>query len=280
MIQIPEKYLWKSPYDSIWDIPDCTDHPHFENFPLVFVAFLSGFVFYYLSGYISPFIFKNSYNKLTDSDKHKWNVKLVSTIHGIIAFQGAARLYLLNDDLHVDKNCGWTDTAEFYISLTCGYMLYDFVLSWKAYGLFGFPSILIHHINIVTVFALGLIYKQGFFFMIAFMTNELSQPLLQVSWLLLKMGYQKTSPIFILNTFVLASTFLGSRLFFNSYILWILLSGIGLVPHRFMVLLSWLALLHCIVNYYWCAKVIRMVAVQIYKSLFGSSKSEKEKKKE
>eukprot|EP00274_Cyanoptyche_gloeocystis_P001070 CAMPEP_0196663702 /NCGR_PEP_ID=MMETSP1086-20130531/53892_1 /TAXON_ID=77921 /ORGANISM="Cyanoptyche gloeocystis , Strain SAG4.97" /LENGTH=104 /DNA_ID=CAMNT_0041999621 /DNA_START=360 /DNA_END=670 /DNA_ORIENTATION=+ len=100
---------------------------------------------------------------------------MVSAIVGVVSTVGAI-LCLRTTELRSDPGCGYKSECEWALGLCAGYMLYDLIHSYNQYGLTGFPTMIIHHVNIFVVFVAGLVYKTGYFYMAAYMTNEISQP--------------------------------------------------------------------------------------------------------
>jgi hypothetical protein len=90
---------------------------------------------------------------IDESDKEKWNVKIVSALHAIFVFQGAVRALMAYsppklEDPYMIYQCGYnTELARFYEAVTLGYMFYDFWVCIRAYGftMSGiFPSLMIN----------------------------------------------------------------------------------------------------------------------------------------
>jgi len=70
----------------------------------------------------------------------------------VAAFAGLYYVYVDDGFNAADKKCWTSPMGEQFIGVTLGYMFYDTIVSIKAYGLFGFNDILLHHINISMAF--------------------------------------------------------------------------------------------------------------------------------
>ena len=78
-----------------------------------------------------------------------------------------------------------------------------------------FPPLMIHHINIIICFFNAMLFSLGYYYILLFMTNEISQPFLHGSWFMMKL---KINNIFSkINQFFLLITFLGSRAILNTF---------------------------------------------------------------
>lgn len=231
---------------------NCSSHP----FPLF--SFLFGiiicFIFFEISKYIS-YNYISFYNEIKEeNEKEKWNVKVVSTIHALFTIYGSITC-LLKDE-YKDIICGYTDFSSFFLAFTCGYMIYDIYVSIKAYGFTFkgvFPFLMIHHINIIICFLNALYHSLGYYFILFFMTNEISQPFLHGSWFLMKLKVKKNSLLMIINSIFLLITFIGARLFLNTWIwYWLVITTKDFNPLNPMGLGTFCGTIHLLVNYYWC----------------------------
>ena len=198
-------------------------------------------------------------------------------LHAIFVFQGAVRgLYAwtpTNDNTY-DLQCGYvTDLSRWYEAVTLGYMFYDFWVSVRAYGFTWegvFPSLMIHHINILICFAIGLKFNMGFYFTLAFMTNEMSQPFLHTSWIFSKIGFPDKHPITVVNSLLLLTTWMGSRFFFNLYILYHLaINNLSWSPLNALGIGGYAAFVHVGCNVYWCYLMMKQVVGLVSKLLRG-----------
>lgn len=239
---------------------------------LILGSLVSCFLLYLLSNLVSPMF--QAYRNLKPSDKEKWNVKLVSAFHAAFVFQGALRSILLGGGLIFNSTpiddgleglekhvCAYaTDLSRFYMAITFGYMFYDFWVCIRAYGftLEGiFPSLVIHHFNIITSFFLSLKFGMGHYSSLCFMTNEISQPFLHLSWLLIKSKVPQMHPISVLNGICMVLTFLGSRLFFNLIIFThFMLNTPSYDPRPAVGMGTWTCITHVACNCYWCYLMI------------------------
>lgn len=231
---------------------NCTYH----SFPLF--SFLFGiiicFILFEISKYLSQYI--SYYNEIKEeNEKEKWNVKVVSTIHALFTIYGSISC-LFDSKIYLDPVCGYSSFSSFFLSFTCGYMIYDIYVSIKAYGLTLkgiFPFLMIHHINIIICFLNAIYYSIGYYYILFFMTNEISQPFLHGSWFMMKMNIKKKSKISIINGIGLLITFLGSRLIMNTFVwFWLIQTTNNLNPFNPMGLGTICGTIHLLVNYYWC----------------------------
>jgi hypothetical protein len=192
-------------------------------------------------------------------------------MHAIFVFQGAVRgilAYESSGDKLYDYQCGYaTEQTRWYEAVTAGYMFYDFWVSVRAYGFTMqgvFPSLMLHHINILICFAFGLKFNIGFYFMLNFMTNEMSQPFLHTSWIFSKIGVPQKHPLMIVNGLLLFTTWMGSRFFFNLYILYVMVTkGSTFDPRNVVGLGTLCAIVHVGVNAYWCYLMLQQVVALI-----------------
>ena len=247
------------------------------EFPIVtaVLSLVACFAAFFLSALLSPHLFPK-YNTLKKDDKEKWNVKLVSALHAAFVFQGAVRAIWAytpgpNDSQFQIYQCGYnTDLARWYEAITLGYMFYDFWVCIRAYGftMTGiFPSLMIHHINILVCFAVGLKFHMGFYFTLNFMTNEISQPFLHASWFFIKCKLPQKHPLNIINGLLLVLTFIGSRFFFNMYIFYELVTRTtSWSPFTTIGIGSIAAVIHVAVNAYWCKQMVDQVTALIKKA--------------
>jgi hypothetical protein len=255
--------------------PQFTDVQHPFPFSMAIVSFLSCYVLFFLSKIISPIVSSTYRNFTKDDDREKWNVKVVSGLHAAFVFQGALRSLLSPNIVSYDKHCGYaTPTSHIYVAITFGYMFYDFIVSLQAYGLTLsgiFPSLALHHVNIIIIFFWNLKSGMGYFFSLAFMLNEISQPFLHFSWILIKMKVKPMHPVSIVNSLCLVLTFIGSRFFYNLYIYYLFIHEIRTFDPRDSDGLGfWTASVHVGVNIYWC----RQMVVQIMDMLSKKKKPE------
>lgn len=245
------------------------------EFPIVTAvgSLIVCFAAFFLSSIISPIFPK--YRQLRPDDKEKWNVKLVSALHAAFVFQGAVRsLMAYTPDPSADSfqiyQCGYnSEMARWYEAITLGYMFYDFWVCIRAYGftMSGiFPSLMIHHINILICFAIGLKFHMGFYFTLNFMTNEISQPFLHGSWFFIKMKIPTKHPLTIINGLLLVLTFIGSRFFFNMYIFReLVIQTPSWNPTGSLGIGSIAAVIHVAVNAYWCKQMVVQIREMLKK---------------
>ena len=261
------------------------------------LSLFSCFLLFVLSKVLSPLLFKAYRNLRDDSDREKWNVKFVSALHAAFVFQGAFRCLLYGGGLFFNSDpiddglvgfqkytCGYyTDLSRFYMAITFGYMFYDFWVCIRAYGLTLegiFPSLVIHHFNIIISFLLALKLGMGHYYSLSFMTNEISQPFLHLSWFLIKSKVPQLHPVSIVNGLMLVLTFLGSRFFFNAYIFYHFIEktfsfqltnclGIG----------TWTCLIHVACNWDWCWLMVKQIKGMIGKKKAPPAKTEDAKVK-
>ncbi|KAL0481318.1 hypothetical protein AKO1_012749 [Acrasis kona] len=246
----------------------CTKNFLFGSKPfpitIAIISFLSCFVLFQLSKLFSPILF-SAYRRLQkEDDREKWNVKAVSAIHAAFVLQGAVRSLMSEKQDTSDLICGYvTELSHVYCAITFGYMFYDFIVSYRAYGLTLsgiFPSLAIHHVNIILSFFFCIKFSMGYYFSLMFMTNEVSQPFLHFSWFLIKSGFKPTHPISIINGLLLVTTFLGSRFFFNWWVFYHMVrtadsfsiktaAGVGVYT----------GFVHVAVNAYWCLQMVKQI---------------------
>ena len=276
-------------------------HCYMHNFPeanrqpfpflVTFLSLASCFVLFFLSKLISPLLFK-VYRDLKDSDKEKWNVKFVSALHAAFVFQGAVRSLMAGGGIFFNSNpiddgllgyqsevCGYyTDLGRFYLAITFGYMFYDFWVCIRAYGFTMegiFPSLVIHHFNIIICFLLALKLGMGYYYPLSFMTNEISQPFLHMSWFLIKSKVPQKHPISVINGLLMVLTFLGSRFLFNLIILvHYLINALSFDPTNCLGTASWTCFVHVACNWHWCWLMVKQIKEVVGKQL-GSKKDEK-----
>ncbi|KAF0980443.1 hypothetical protein FDP41_013657 [Naegleria fowleri] len=243
------------------------------------LSLLSCFLLFFISKLLSPFIFK-AYNALKESDKEKWDVKFVSALHAAFVFQGAVRCLIAGGGLFFNSNesllgyqnlvCGYyTDLSRFYMAITFGYMFYDFWVCIRAYGftLEGiFPSLVIHHFNIIISFLLALKFGMGHYYTLSFMTNEISQPFLHLSWFLIKSKVPQMHPISIINGLCLVLTFLGSRFVFNLVIfVHFVANTLSFDPTICLGVGTWTCFIHVACNWHWCWLMVLQIRDMIVK---------------
>jgi hypothetical protein len=210
---------------------------------------------------------------------YSFNYRVVSLIHAIMTLIGATWC-LLDDKFWVDKVCGYSHFAQFFLAFTTGYMIYDIYVSIKAYGLTMsgiLPPLLLHHVNIVFSFVNALYFSLGFYFPLWFMTNELSQPFLHGSWFMMRYKISKTSPLSIVNGLLIVITFLGSRFIVNTLVWYdLVMHTQSISPFSAKGIGGLTGTIHLLVNYYWCYLVI----LQLIDMLKPKKKESKEIQKE
>jgi len=273
--QIDQKYINTIPWIQQQNQYCLNSQP--AEFPIVTAvgSLVVCFAAFFLSAIVSPFLFPK-YNTLRKDDKEKWNVKLVSALHAAFVFQGAVRAILAytptgNESDFQIYQCGYnSDLARWYEAITLGYMFYDFWVCIRAYGftMTGiFPSLMIHHINILICFWIGLKFHMGFYFTLNFMTNEISQPFLHASWFFIKCKLPQKHPLNIINGLLLVLTFIGSRFFYNMYIFYLLVTQTpSWNPLVSLGIGSYAAIVHVAVNVYWCKQMVDQIMDMIKKA--------------
>jgi hypothetical protein len=78
-----------------------------------------------------------------------------------------------------------------------------------------FPPLMVHHVNIILCFFNAMIFNLGYYYILLFMTNEISQPFLHGSWFFMKLKWNHW--LTKVNQFLLVVTFLGSRAILNTF---------------------------------------------------------------
>jgi hypothetical protein len=153
-------------------------------------------------------------------------------------------------------------------------MFYDFYVSLNAYGftLSGiFPTLgiffhnkALHHFNIILCSFLGLYYSLGHYFILWFMTNEISQPFLHSNWFLMKLGYKNNHIFSKIIGFLLIFSFIISRGFINTFVLldvYYTSNTVSLYNIKGIATIT--AFIHIFLNYYW----IYLLIIQVIDTL-------------
>lgn len=216
-----------------------------------------------------------------------WHCKLVSGLHALLASYGSLvgvrSLQQVQPQAQVPPQlptagdvpwvpiCAHTPSAEWFLSVTAGYMIYDFVVSYRTYGWSGFPSLLAHHLNIAFVFSVALWGRIGYWIMAAFMTNEISTPFMHITWLGLK-THAYRQRWFQASFTALLLTFLGGRFGWNSYVIFKMFESLFAYPSQLGIGLSLFALVHAFLNYYWC--------FQLFKQIFQERKQQQQQQRQ
>lgn len=207
-----------------------------------------------------------------EKDRATWCCKVVSLMHALIAIYGSFTcLGHLESGSSLQVACETNTYCQRALSITAGYMVYDAIISYQTYGLLGWPTLLLHHVNIFTCFGLGLWGNMGMWVMAAFMTNEISTPFLQLSWLLLKLG-QRGSVLFICNAVSTLVCFVGSRFLWNLFVVYRTWNALQTVPSKMAYTLSFAMLVHAALNFYWCFLLMRQAS-----SMVGGKRTSKKK---
>eukprot|EP00762_Andalucia_godoyi_P003102 ANDGO_01128.mRNA.1 hypothetical protein len=242
------------------------------------------FVLHYAVEVFGPKIFPAFVTrKLSPQDVRTAGVKFVSLIHSIVGTVGAFTCIALISGTRV----GWDSLGNQFLtlrdfimnpgvgevvcacsegrctmalSITAGYMFYDFITSYQTYGLLGWPTLLLHHVNIFVCFGLGLWGRIGHWVMAAFMTNEVSTPFLHFSWLFIKLRYKGVFAM--VNALLLIVAFQGSRFVWNAFVVWRTWSALTVFPSQLGWILSIAMVIHAGVNFYWCGLFFKSVLMQ------------------
>ncbi|KAL9643119.1 hypothetical protein ABK040_003918 [Willaertia magna] len=268
-------------------------------FLLSILSLAACFLLFFLSKLLSPLLFKAYRNLKDDADREKWDVKFVSALHAAFVFQGAVRSLIEGGGIFFNPNnpsdytllgmqpyaCGYySELGKFYETITFGYMFYDFWVCIRAYGftLEGvFPSLVIHHFNIMISFLLGIKLNIAFFYTLSFMTNEISQPFLHLSWFLIKSKVPVKHPVSIVNGLLLVTTFIGSRFFVNLFIFYHFVKNTFTFDPRNCVGMGALtAAIHVACNWHWSWLMVKQITEMFGKKKPQQKSEENKEKKE
>jgi len=207
------------------------------------------------------------YRSVSDHMKIDLISRLSSTINAAISVIGGYYLYF------VDDHNAYTDVYEaafgvcplrnIYLSLTCGYLMYDLVLCLRYKSALADNMILVHHTLIITAFSLGVYNRIGTYFMATFLLNEVSTLFLNANAFMACTPYLHRSCLYKLNAIIFLITFSVCRIGLNTFSLghlvfftwrhaaplfWLRAS----VRLRLLVsFLTTLAFGHCLVNLFW-----------------------------
>ena len=137
-------------------VPTLSDHIHEALFAFVFYQF----VHFYLSPWLSPKLFPQSYPSFNRRTKINWDTHVVSFIQSSCI--NVLCLWLMwTDKERASMNAGeriygYTGASGLVASLAAGYFMYDLIVSTIYVKVFGL-GMLLHAISAVWVFSFGFV---------------------------------------------------------------------------------------------------------------------------
>jgi len=208
-----------------------------------------------------------SWSSFSKEDQTEYLIRLVSTLHALIATTGAI-LWIQQEGIFNSKEQLASEASPilmFFLSSTLGYLWYDLFqcLSEDASD----TAMLVHHAVIIFAFSLGLVYRFGLFFMGIFLVNEITTPFLNIRWLLLKCGMREHK-LYLINGYAFGITFSISRVFLNICMAGFMTFKLCLhhveyfqlpFPMGLLCGLPLLAWVHVFVNLHWFIKIVKML---------------------
>jgi len=211
--------------------------------------------------------YNSDYYKLVPEKKDRANFesRFVSTAHAIYVTYGSTKCFLqvplytvLSGNVHLITPS--PEERIYWLCITAGYFIYDFLICLRWPNIGDFPTIF-HHIVGILSFLAGIYYDFGTYVQIGFMMSEASTPFLNIRWVCMKLDYGE-SQLCTIVTYIFGFIFLIYRvvinaiIFFTFNINWAILWGrYGASLYLFEVICGFAFLF---VNLFWFITIIKM----------------------
>ena len=179
--------------------------------PIAATSFLLSWVTYYGSRSVSAAL-STVYRTMAPDEKAAWDTRVVSSVHATILFCGG--LWSIVTAVRTASEAGHEATfvrganmlMEFLMAMSLGYFIQDFLVIVTVRGaLWSVPDV-VHHIVSLTVLVVCLSTQTFLFYTMWAMLGEASTPLLNVRYILGKLGM--TVPVV---DYLFVATFFTSR---------------------------------------------------------------------
>ncbi|TGZ70645.1 hypothetical protein CRM22_003085 [Opisthorchis felineus] len=161
--------------------------------------------------YFSGLWFKN-YDQLKRPLYFEWNGRCTSTFHAIVVCMCSIWCLLFHDELWTNKLFNTDCLSRTTLAVSCGYMIYDLItMIWYTGGV-PLLTYIVHHLVVIIGDILILKHNFGMFYVHYKLLTELSTPLVNLRWFILRVGYSPKHPAFSLTTVALCVCFVTVRL--------------------------------------------------------------------
>eukprot|EP00455_Lapot_gusevi_P041061 TRINITY_DN4721_c0_g2_i3.p1 TRINITY_DN4721_c0_g2~~TRINITY_DN4721_c0_g2_i3.p1 ORF type:complete len:290 (-),score=42.28 TRINITY_DN4721_c0_g2_i3:83-865(-) len=219
--------------------------------------------------------------KANPHDLHEATNKVISGLHAIFSTV-ASLIVIVSDQSRIGSSetrmFGASELCQYCIALSCGYFLYDLLHLYldtisqhssfqKLVNDADFRQrklpYLIHHFACFVVYFLCLCKLFGMLYLCGFLLWELSTPLLNLRWFLLKFGdpnskLVKHISILFAVTFFLARIVFGTWLTFHLWVDMFPLYSRPDVDHSFLTILLGCSTALSLLNLFWFGQIVQM----------------------
>eukprot|EP00026_Physarum_polycephalum_P013732 Phypoly_transcript_14165.p1 GENE.Phypoly_transcript_14165~~Phypoly_transcript_14165.p1 ORF type:complete len:280 (+),score=33.17 Phypoly_transcript_14165:127-966(+) len=181
-----------------------------QDYSVATIAFVAGWILYFLSHYVSKFLFR-SYSDLKPAVQVDWCSRIVSNINAVVATYGALTV-LATKDFDKFPLTAWNEDGGFYIQILLGYFAYDFILILANKELQSVGTI-VHHILGLLNYGLVCISGQEQYLALLWMATELTTPFVNMRWFL-AVTKQSHTMLYTINGLAMTLAFLCWRVIY------------------------------------------------------------------
>ncbi len=222
------------------------------------------------------FIPTKFYDKFfTAEDKLACSTKIISLLHAVVSSYLALTCVARHWDVLPTPAFPWRKDFADVLLVSLGYFVYDIFVYIRYYFVCGKvdKSMVVHHVMCLFAFCYTIFMRVGLFDTVALLATEVTTPLLQIRWYLLKLNMEHTK-VYKWNGMLFAVGFLVFRIILNSLVcfhIYYYANDYAEVPWsvRSIMLLGYVLLG---LNLFWFSAIIKLVM----KSLGKKSTEKKE----
>lgn len=235
-------------------------------------------VFYNLSAHFTPRIphCGECYSRFSKGGRADWDSRLPSNVQAVIAVLGTYYPSLLSTVFLEDRVNHWDPRLwvpygvtglgpTWFMGLFVGYLLADLVVVVKHWKEVDMPAVnTIHHVLAVCSWSLSLHLHTMQWYACIWLMAELSTPLANLRWYLVRAGLRTNSNLYLFVGSWLFSTFFVVRILPIPFMIWLFwqYDSVDAFHSGGPVALTWwssMLLCNCALQWYWWSKMLQAI---------------------